>query len=60
MIDDNGLHEVVHLCGSIGIKHYGNVAHKKWMDKQWVRSLLSDPATMDDISTALNDHFPKP
>jgi hypothetical protein len=27
VIDDNRLHEIVYLCGGIGIEYYGNVAH---------------------------------
>jgi hypothetical protein len=41
VIIDYRLHEVVHRCGGIGIEYYGNVAHKEWMDKPSVRSLLS-------------------
>jgi len=28
VIDDNRLHEVVHLGGGIGIEYYRNVAHR--------------------------------
>jgi hypothetical protein len=62
MIDDNRFHEVAQIGGGIGVEYYSCITHNDGWIKQRVNILVTvlGPATMDDISTALNDHFPKP